>query len=303
VRSSIICWIAEIEFEPLGGTAFIRRLQFFLGFIEPLFEGTKVNLERGKLLGLLVGKERAFVQLAGQPSGLRFLRRQREFGRLGGGSERLAAILCCVQCFAGFVEPCRQHLNFGLETENVIRLRVGEGRALVQLAGKLCGLRFLHRQRLRGRLGGDGQRSAAILRRIPRLARFVEPPHQRLNLGFETDDLVRLRLTKRRAVVQLAHELGDLRLLLGQRRLRFLTRNGQLLAAILCGVQGVVSLIQPPRQRLDFSLQTEDFISLRLGEGRTFIQLDDQLGELRIPLRQLPLGFFRRGSQRLAAIL
>jgi hypothetical protein len=45
-----------IKFEPLGSASVFHRLQFVVGCVEALFDGTDVSLECNKLLRLFVGE-------------------------------------------------------------------------------------------------------------------------------------------------------------------------------------------------------------------------------------------------------
>ena len=46
----------RIKFEPLGSASVLHRLQFVVGCVEALFDGTDVSLECNKLLRLIIGE-------------------------------------------------------------------------------------------------------------------------------------------------------------------------------------------------------------------------------------------------------
>ena len=48
----------------------------------------------------------------------------------------MALILRHIQCLGSLVEASCERLNFGLEAENFVRLRLAQRRVLVQLAGE-----------------------------------------------------------------------------------------------------------------------------------------------------------------------
>jgi hypothetical protein len=101
------------------------------------------------------------------------------------------------------------------------------------------------RQRLLRFLARGGQHLAAHLGFVQRLARLVEPGRQRLNFGLEGEDLIRLGVNERRALVPLADELGDLTISLRYYKPGFVHRGCESIGAVLCPVQHLAGFVQP----------------------------------------------------------